>query len=61
VLTGEMSFATFRSLDFDFVMRGLDPRIHDLTIFLQERRGWPGRRRNEAPPFFERLCPAMTL
>src|SRR5689334_9555772 len=25
-----------------------------------QRRGWPGHRRAEATPFFERLCPAMT-
>jgi hypothetical protein len=25
-----------------------------------QKRGWPGRRRNEVTPFFERLCPAMT-
>jgi hypothetical protein len=27
-----MDFATFRSLDFDFVMRGLDPRIHAFSL-----------------------------
>src|SRR6185437_5668382 len=26
----------------------------------KQRRGWPGHRRAEATPFFERLCPAMT-
>src|SRR6201996_696030 len=32
-----------------------DPR---LTFFcVGQRRGWPGHRRAEATPFFERLCP----
>src|SRR5260370_35267236 len=42
------------------VMPGLVPGIHVLQRQQQERRGWPGHRRAEATPFFERLCPAMT-
>jgi hypothetical protein len=30
------------------------------SIFLEKRDGLPGHRQAEAPPFFERLCPAMT-
>jgi hypothetical protein len=41
-------------------MPGLVPGIHVLRASAQGRRGWPGHRRAEATPFFERLCPAMT-
>ena len=36
------------------------PGIHVFTAPLEGSRGWPGHRRSEATPFFERLCPAMT-
>ncbi|WP_184088269.1 hypothetical protein [Afipia massiliensis] len=42
------------------VITGLVPVIHVLPVYLKKRRGWPGHRRAEATPFFERLCPAMT-
>jgi hypothetical protein len=36
-------------------------RILDrFAIARDDERGWPGDRRAEATPFFERLCPAMT-
>jgi hypothetical protein len=41
-----------------FVMPGLVPGIH---VFLICSKTWmAGRRRAEATPSFERLCPAMT-
>src|SRR5258705_17750 len=42
-------------------MPGLVPGIHVLSRGSDQRRGWPGHRRSEATPFFERLCPAMTM
>jgi branched-chain amino acid transport system permease protein len=42
------------------VMPGLVPGIHALPVLTQERRRWPGHRKAEATPFFERLSPAMT-
>jgi hypothetical protein len=42
------------------VMPGLVPGIHVFCVPSRRvRRGWPGHRRAEATPFFERLCPAM--
>jgi len=42
------------------VITGLDPVIHHFSKLLSKKDGWPGHRRAEATPFFERLCPAMT-
>ena len=42
------------------VVPGLVPGIHVIVPIRQERRRWPGHRRVEATPFFERLGPAMT-
>jgi hypothetical protein len=44
--------------DLTFVMRGLDPRIH---VLVRDRQNVDGRVIGETTPFFERLCPAMTL
>ena len=41
-------------------MPGLVPGIHVFSADGKKIRGWPGHRRAEATPFFERLCPAMT-
>jgi len=39
------------------LLRSLRARFSCLR---RQRRGWPGHRRAEGTPFFERLCPAMT-
>jgi hypothetical protein len=44
----------------EFVMAGLVPAIHVLFDGAVER-GCPGHRQAEAMPFFERLCPGMTI
>jgi len=43
-------------------MPALVAGIHVLSWPQKEKinPGWPGHRRAEATPFFERLCPAMT-
>jgi hypothetical protein len=43
------------------VIAGLDPAIHRFEIIWLLEDGWPGHRRSEATPFFERLRPAMTI
>jgi hypothetical protein len=42
-------------------MPALVAGIHVFEILSKERRGWPGHRRFVETPFFERLCPAMTI
>jgi hypothetical protein len=42
-------------------MAGLVPAIHVFIAAVEGTRGSPGRRRAEATPFFERLCPVMTI
>src|SRR6185312_11271728 len=48
-------------LTHSVVMPGLVPGIHANPQVWCQSRGWPGHRRAEATPFFERLCPAMTI
>ena len=44
------------------VVRGLIPRIHVFQTQQQETKTWmAGTQASKATPFFERLCPAMTI
>jgi hypothetical protein len=45
----------------NLVMPGLVPGIHDLTPVATGKTWMAVHRRAEATPFFERLCPAMTV
>jgi hypothetical protein len=59
IITG-LRIARARGANALFVMAGLVPAIHDFVS--KEGKTWTtGRRRAEATPFFERLCPVMTV